>query len=46
MTTHEKNTFLAKKGWDVTSLDFMPKALEYTQAREAGGARRACRSGG
>jgi hypothetical protein len=30
--------YLARKGWDVTSLDFMPKALEYTQARarEAG----------
>ena len=30
--------FLAKQGWDVTSLDFMPRALEYTQARarEAG----------
>jgi hypothetical protein len=30
--------YLAKKGWDVTSLDFMPKALEFTQsrAREAG----------
>jgi hypothetical protein len=30
--------FLAQQGWDVTSLDFMPRALEYTQARarEAG----------
>ncbi|MEO8443533.1 MAG: class I SAM-dependent methyltransferase [Gammaproteobacteria bacterium] len=27
------SVYLAKKGWDVTSLDFMPKALEYTQAR-------------
>ena len=27
--------FLAKQGWDVTSLDFMPKALEYTQQRAA-----------
>ncbi len=25
--------FLAQQGWDVTSLDFMPKALEYTQQR-------------
>ena len=24
---------LAKQGWDVTALDFMPKALEYTQQR-------------
>jgi SAM-dependent methyltransferase len=32
------SVFLAQMGWDVTSLDFMPKALEYTQqrAREAG----------
>lgn len=32
------SVFLAGQGWDVTSLDFMPKALEYTQqrAREAG----------
>ena len=32
------SVFLASQGWDVTSLDFMPKALEYTQqrAREAG----------
>jgi SAM-dependent methyltransferase len=30
--------FLAQQGWDVTSLDFMPKALEYTQQRaEAAG---------
>jgi SAM-dependent methyltransferase len=30
--------FLAQQGWDVTSLDFMPKALEYTvkRATEAG----------
>ena len=30
--------FLAQQGWTVTSLDFMPKALEYTQQRaeEAG----------
>lgn len=30
--------FLAQQGWEVTSLDFVPKALEYTQqrAREAG----------
>ena len=27
--------FLAQQGWDVTSLDFMPKALEYTQQRAA-----------
>ena len=25
--------FLAQQGWEVTSLDFMPKALEYTQQR-------------
>jgi hypothetical protein len=25
--------FLASRGWDVTSLDFMPKALEYTSRR-------------
>jgi len=25
--------FLAQQGWDVTSLDFVPKALEYTQQR-------------
>jgi SAM-dependent methyltransferase len=32
------SVFLAKQGWDVTALDFMPKALEYTQhrAKEAG----------
>jgi SAM-dependent methyltransferase len=32
------SVFLASQGWDVTSLDFMPRALEYTQqrAREAG----------
>ena len=32
------SVFLAQQGWDVTSLDFMPKALEYTQQRasEAG----------
>lgn len=32
------SVYLAKQGWDVTSLDFMPKALEYTQQRasEAG----------
>ena len=29
------SVFLAQQGWDVTSLDFMPKALEYTQARAA-----------
>ncbi|TDJ44324.1 MAG: class I SAM-dependent methyltransferase [Gammaproteobacteria bacterium] len=27
--------FLAQQGWDVTSLDFMPKALEYTEQRAA-----------
>lgn len=27
------SVYLAKKGWDVTSLDFMPKALEFTEAR-------------
>ena len=27
------SVYLAKKGWDVTSLDFMPKALEFTQGR-------------
>jgi SAM-dependent methyltransferase len=32
------SVFLAQQGWDVTSLDFMPKALEYTQQRaEAAG---------
>jgi SAM-dependent methyltransferase len=32
------SVYLAKKGWDVTALDFMPKALEFTtaRAREAG----------
>lgn len=32
------SVYLAKRGWDVTSLDFMPKALEFTQnrAKEAG----------
>jgi SAM-dependent methyltransferase len=32
------SVFLAGQGWDVTALDFMPKALEYTQqrAKEAG----------
>lgn len=32
------SVYLAQQGWDVTSLDFMPKALEFTQqrAREAG----------
>lgn len=32
------SVFMAKQGWDVTSLDFMPKALEYTvgRAKEAG----------
>jgi SAM-dependent methyltransferase len=27
------SVFLAKQGWDVTALDFMPKALAYTQSR-------------
>jgi SAM-dependent methyltransferase len=27
------SVYLAGQGWDVTSLDFMPKALEYTQQR-------------
>jgi SAM-dependent methyltransferase len=32
------SVFLASQGWDVTSLDFVPKALEFTQARaEAAG---------
>jgi SAM-dependent methyltransferase len=32
------SVFLASRGWDVTSLDFMPKALEYTlQRAEAAG---------
>lgn len=32
------SVYLAKRGWDVTALDFMPKALEFTQnrAKEAG----------
>lgn len=32
------SVYLAQRGWDVTSLDFMPKALEFTQQRatEAG----------
>ncbi len=32
------SVYLAQHGWDVTSLDFMPKALEFTQQRasEAG----------
>lgn len=32
------SVFLARQGWDVTALDFMPKALEYTvqRAKEAG----------
>ena len=29
------SVYLAEQGWDVTSLDFMPKALEFTQARAA-----------
>jgi len=29
------SVFLAQQGWDVTSLDFMPKALEFTQQRAA-----------
>ena len=29
------SVFLASQGWDVTSLDFMEKALEYTQQRAA-----------
>lgn len=31
--TGTDSVFLAEQGWDVTSLDFVPKALEYTQAR-------------
>ena len=27
------SVYLAQQGWDVTSLDFIPKALEYTQQR-------------
>ena len=32
------SVYLAEQGWDVTSLDFVPKALEFTEqrAREAG----------
>jgi SAM-dependent methyltransferase len=34
------SVFLARQGWEVTSLDFMPKALEYTRRRaEAAGVR-------
>jgi SAM-dependent methyltransferase len=29
------SVYLAGQGWEVTSLDFMPKALEYTQSRAA-----------
>jgi SAM-dependent methyltransferase len=29
------SVFLARQGWDVSSLDFMPRALEYTQQRAA-----------
>jgi len=29
------SVYLARRGWDVTSLDFMPKALEFTQQRAA-----------
>ncbi len=29
------SVFLAQQGWDVTSLDFVPKALEFTQQRAA-----------
>ncbi len=29
------SVFLARQGWDVTSLDFIPEALEYTQQRAA-----------
>lgn len=29
------SVFLAEQGWDVSSLDFMPRALEYTQQRAA-----------
>lgn len=29
------SVFLASRGWQVTSLDFMPKALEYTRQRAA-----------
>jgi SAM-dependent methyltransferase len=30
------SVFLASRGWDVTALDFMPKALEYTRRRAEG----------
>ena len=34
------SVYLAGKGWEVTSIDFMPKALEFTQQRaEAAGVR-------
>ncbi len=34
------SVFLAQQGWDVTALDFIPKALEFTQQRaEAAGVR-------
>jgi SAM-dependent methyltransferase len=29
------SVFLASQGWDVTALDFMPRALEYTRQRAA-----------
>ncbi len=29
------SVFMAQQGWEVTSLDFMPKALEFTQQRAA-----------
>lgn len=29
------SVYLAQQGWDVTALDFVPKALEFTQARAA-----------
>jgi len=29
------SVYLAERGWDVTSLDFVPRALEYTQQRAA-----------
>jgi len=29
------SVYLAQQGWDVTALDFIPKALEFTQARAA-----------
>ena len=31
--TGTDSVFLAQQGWDVTSLDFVPKALEFTQQR-------------